>query len=179
MCELPAPVSWPVYFAVLDAHRIPHSKKKCDGVMPRCSTCAIYKVRYCISPLSRGELLLMPRQEDCRWEGHVDYRKPVSREEVTSLRSRIAELERQLKGTQRSSSRRSRLVASPEQGMEYPVDHALFLPDQADHPISEINTDLSSSVPAYIEVSPPRSHPKRRVTGNPLLGELETIMVSL
>lgn len=126
----------------------------------------------------RDELPLMFRQEECRWEGHIDYRKPVSREEVASLRSRIAELERQLKETQRRSDLRSRWVASPERGTDNPVDQIMSLADQAGHPILEDDTGPSSSVQADTEVSPLRQQPKRPVAGSPQLGELETIMVS-
>ncbi|WVR06186.1 hypothetical protein IAU60_003216 [Kwoniella sp. DSM 27419] len=51
---------------------------KCDGVRPSCTTCAIYK-------------------DECYWEPREDYRKPLSRQQVQALTTRVQDLERLLR----------------------------------------------------------------------------------
>ncbi|WWC62347.1 uncharacterized protein I303_104943 [Kwoniella dejecticola CBS 10117] len=51
---------------------------KCDGVKPSCTTCAVYK-------------------DECYWEPREDYRKPLSRQQVQALTTRVQDLERLLR----------------------------------------------------------------------------------
>ncbi|ORY32910.1 fungal-specific transcription factor domain-domain-containing protein [Naematelia encephala] len=51
---------------------------KCDGVRPSCTTCAVYK-------------------DECYWEPREDYRKPLSRQQVQALTTRVQDLERLLR----------------------------------------------------------------------------------
>ncbi|WWD21795.1 hypothetical protein CI109_106283 [Kwoniella shandongensis] len=51
---------------------------KCDGVRPSCTTCAVYK-------------------DECYWEQREDYRKPLSRQQVQALTTRVQDLERLLR----------------------------------------------------------------------------------
>ncbi|GHJ84926.1 hypothetical protein NliqN6_1328 [Naganishia liquefaciens] len=51
---------------------------KCDGVHPECGTCKVYK-------------------DDCCWDSREDLRKPISRQQVEALQTRIADLEKRLR----------------------------------------------------------------------------------
>jgi hypothetical protein len=51
---------------------------KCDGLQPECGTCRVYK-------------------DDCCWDAREDLRKPISRQQVEALQTRIADLEKMLK----------------------------------------------------------------------------------
>lgn len=51
---------------------------KCDGLQPECGTCKVYK-------------------DECCWDAREDLRKPISRQQVEALQTRIADLEKMLK----------------------------------------------------------------------------------
>lgn len=59
-------------------------KTRCDGGMPRCATCTLYK-------------------EDCVYDSGQDGRKPASKEYVQSLQERIRSLEAALDETCRQN----------------------------------------------------------------------------
>ncbi|WRT67559.1 uncharacterized protein IL334_004531 [Kwoniella shivajii] len=75
---------------------------KCDGIKPSCTTCAVYK-------------------DECYWEPREDYRKPLSRQQVQALTTRVQDLERLLRehGLDPGTAGNTERAGSEDEGGEH------------------------------------------------------------